>query len=156
VTEEETAQFTAACSVAEKLALRLIGRAEQNSLALAIKLEKRGFEAVVAKEVILRLLDRNLLDDARYAELWIRSRLSCGKKLSPLRLLSSLAKRGIDRESSQKALKNALDPEAEYSMLLNYVKKSNTSKKEKTWIQKSKLKMEGFSPAVLDRYFILS
>ena len=143
---EEDAQFTALCDKAEKAALRLIGRAEQNSLGLTAKLKKRGFDAAVVKETVQRLLDRNLLNDERYAELWLRSYLSSGKKTTPLHLRSSLAKRGIDRNSAEKAIKRTLDPETEYSLLLRYL---GTGKGE---INKPKLKKEGFSNEVLLNY----
>jgi len=134
--------------VAEKAALNLVRRAEQNSLGLTAKLEKRGFSSTVVKEVIERLLDKNLLNDTRFAELWVRSRLSNKKPLTPLWLLSSLAKKGVDRKSSQKALEKVLDPETEYTLLLNYAEKSNIS-------GKGLLKREGFSPGVIDRYYHL-
>jgi len=154
VTEEETSRFTAACNEAEKVALRLIARAEQNSLALTVKLRKRGFDAITTREVVSRLLDRNLLDDTRYAEIWIRSRLSTSRKnLTPLLLLNSLQKKGIDKGLSQKALKNVLDEETEYSLLLSYVEKSNIMKNKTKWAIKAQFKKEGFSYEVLDRFY---
>ena len=146
MTEEES-QFTAACNKAEKVALRLIARAEQNRLGLTAKLEKRGFDAAVTKAVVSSLLDRNLLSDERYAELWLRSRLSSGKKLSPLWLRSSLAKRGIDINSSKKALKTVLDPETELLLLEKYLGTSAQSR-----INKAQLKREGFSSAAIDMH----
>jgi regulatory protein len=139
--------------VAEKAALRLIAHAEQNSRTLTVKLLKKGFDADVIKEVVSRFLDRNLLNDTRYAELWIRSRLSGRKKLSPLWLLGSLGKKGIDKKSSQKALENVLDEETEYSLLLNYVEKMDIAKSKVTWVMKKQLKKEGFSPEALDRFY---
>ena len=110
--------FTASCSKAEAIALRLIARAEQTSFGLKAKLERRGFEAAVIKEVIEQLLNRELLNDERFAGLWIRSCLN-RKALSPLRLLASLRKRGIDRHSSLKAMEKVLDHETEYALLLD-------------------------------------
>lgn len=153
MTEEEASRFVAVCNEVEKVALRLVERAEQNSLSLTAKLKKRGFESAAVKEVVSRLLDRDLLNDARYAELWLRSRLSGRKKLSPLWLLSSLAQKGIDKRSSQKALEKVLDPETEYSLLLNYIKKSDFSENGTSCIRKAQLKKEGFSPDVLDKYY---
>ena len=150
---EETDRFSDAFTVAEKAALRLIANAEQNSRTLTVKLLKKGFDADVIKEVVSRFLDRNLLNDTRYAELWIRSRLSGKKNLSPLWLLASLGKKGIDKKSSQKALENVLDWETEYTLLLNYVEKMDIAKSKVTWVMKKQLKKEGFSPEVLDRFY---
>ena len=151
--DEDSSRFAAACDKAEKVALRLIGRAEQNSLGLTAKLEKKGFEAAVAREVVSRLQSRNLLDDTRYAELWIHSRLSGCKKLTPLSLLRSLNKKGIDMRLSKNALEKALDPDTEYSMLENYLKKANIIQHEKIRILKAQLKKEGFSSEVLERFY---
>jgi len=147
--EEEVSQFTASCLKAEQIAAKLIARAEQNSFALSSKLEKRGFQAAVVKEVISGLLDRGLLDDQRYAELWLRSRL--GKRAqSPKTLLFSLRKRGIDRHSSKKAMDQVLDPETEYTLLLKYVETLNEGEISSL---RAQLKYEGFSVETLTRYF---
>ena len=147
--EEEVSQFTASCLKAEKIAEKLIARAEQNSFGLTVKLEKKGFEAAVVKEVISGLLNRGLLDDERYAALWLRSRL--GKRVqTPKTLLFSLRKRGIDRHSSQKALDLVLDPDTEYALLLNYIE---TLEESKISSLRTQLKHEGFSVDSLTRYF---
>ena len=151
--EEEAFRFAAACYLAEKAALKLIARAEQNSMGLTAKLEQRGHKTAAVKAVVLRLLDRNLLNDERYSELWLRSRLSRGKRISPRWLLVSLGKRGIDRNSSHRALQKVLNPETEYTLLLKYVEKTGVPGDEKEEIPRAWLKCEGFSSAVLDKYF---
>ena len=138
---------------AEKVALRLIARAEQNSFGLAAKLERRGFDADVAKAVIARLLDQDLLNDDRYAELWIRSRLGRKKAHSPRWLQISLKKRGIDRNSCLKALEKLLDSETEHGLLLRYLEKADLRGRKNAVYLRRHLKYEGFSPAALDRYF---
>lgn len=143
--EEEIFRHAAACYRAEKTALRLIARAEQNSFGLRAKLERRGCKTKVAKAVVSRLLERNLLDDQRYAELWIRSRLSTRKKISPRRLEISLRRKGIDRDSLRKALENSLGPEIEYNLLVNYMKNAS--------FPRSYLKHEGFSGDLIEKYF---
>ena len=145
--DEEAFRFAAACYRAEKTALRLIARAEQNSLGIIAKLERRCFDTAVAKAVVCRLLDRNLLDNGRYAELWIRSHLALRKAPSPLWLLAALGKRGIDAETSRKALAKVLDPDTEYGLLLRYIEKAGFPKDKRV------LKHKGFSSAVLNRYF---
>ena len=156
--EEEALRFAADCYRVEKLALRLIARAEQHSLGLTAKLERRGSRAAVVRAVISRLLDRNLLDDGRYAELWIRSRLALRKAPSPRWLRASLRKRGIDRNSLSAALDGVLDPETEYALLLRYLESRNSRKKmreregKKGSFLRSELRYEGFSSAAIDRY----
>jgi regulatory protein len=151
--EEDAFRFAAACYRAEKAAMRLIARAEQHSLGLTAKLERRGFEAAVANAVVSRFLDQDLLDDGRYAELWIRPRLSYRKTPSPRWLLSSLRKRGIDRATAGKALEKALDPETEYALLLSYLEKARLPQGEKARFLRAHLKNEGFSYSALERFF---
>ena len=151
--DEEKTRFSAACNTAEDVALRLVGRAEQNSQGLRIKLQKKGFENTVIQEVISRLLDRDLLNDARYAELWLRSRISVKRMLTPLYLRSSLGRKGIDIKSSQKALEKVLDLETEYLILVNYIEKAGFTKSKMNSITKTLLKKEGFSSNVLAQYY---
>ncbi|MDR0496144.1 MAG: RecX family transcriptional regulator [Treponema sp.] len=146
-----TTEFDDICLIAEKAALKLIARAEQNSFRLALKLEQKGFDSAVVKEVISRLLDRNLLNDERFAELWVRSRLSQGK--SPRWLFASLRRKGIDRNTSQKALEKVLDSETEYTLLLRHLEKAGIS--ENGDVPRAALKSEGFSGMVLDNYYSL-
>jgi len=145
--------FDTACKRAEKIALRLIARAEQNSLALAAKLERRNFDSAVVKAVVSGLLDQNLLDDTRYAEIWIRSRLAAKKAPSPQWLLSALGKRGIDRKSSLKALNKVLDSQTEHDLLIRYLEKARFSQEKMAFSPRAQLKREGFSSAALDMYF---
>lgn len=153
--DEDSFRFAAACFRAEKGALRLVARAEQSSLGLTAKLERRGFDSEVARAVVNRLLDQKLLDDSRYAELWIRSRLRGRKALTPQLLLAGLGKRGIDKGSSRAALEKALDSEAEYALLLRYVRKSDSAAKtgKKMAFKRANLRYLGFSAEALDRYF---
>ena len=151
--EEEALQFASSCYLAEKVALRLIARAEQSSLGLTAKLERRGYGSPVVKAVVSRLVERNLLNDERFARLWVHSRLSYGKAQSPLWLRVSLGKKGIDRTLSLKAVESLLDPETEYALLLKYLEKTGISDGRNENYLKTQLKNEGFSFEVLERYF---
>ena len=137
----------------EKAALRLIARAEQNSSGLTQKLLRRGFNPDEVKALVSSLLERGLLDDARYAELWIRSRLSQKKAPSPFWLRMSLEKRGIDREFARNALEKLLDSETEYSLLLRYLEKIGFLDAKNTDYLRPQLKNEGFSFDVINKYF---
>jgi regulatory protein len=137
----------------EKAALRLIARAEQNSFGLAHKLERRGFNADEIKSLISSLIERDLLNDARYAELWVRSRLAQKKAHSPLWLRMSLEKRGIDRESAKKTLEKLLDPDTEHALLLRFLEKIEILDTKNMAYLRPQLKNEGFSFEVIEKYF---
>jgi regulatory protein len=120
--EEEALRFASACLRAEKTALQLIARAEQNVFGLSRKLEKRGHNPAYIHSVIARLCELGILDDHRYARLWLESHI-CRQATSPRRLLTALRSRGIDRRSAETALKEAIDDEAEQRLLERYVQK---------------------------------
>ena len=153
--DEEESRFIASCHKAEEAALKLIARAEQTGFGLTAKLERKGYNSAVIKEIISGLLDRGLLDDERYAVLWLRSRL-VKQVQSPRWLLLSLRKRGINRNSSQQALDKVLDPDSEYELLLKYIERlenSPISKSNGNFSLRAQLRQEGFSMVSLDRYF---
>ena len=153
--QEEGFRFASACLRAEKSALLLIARAEQCTLGLSSKLKRKKHESSCINAVIERLTGLNLINDERYASLWIDSRLRLSR--SPRRLLTSLCGRGIDRDDAQSALNAALTEEAEYSMLLRYVKKYPLKARQKGDDEakslKYVLKSEGFSMQAISRFF---
>jgi regulatory protein len=149
---EEALPFDADCIKAEKIALRLIARAEQNSSLLAAKLEKRGIDPFIARRVISGLLGKKLLDDERFAEHWIRAHLGGKRVPSPLWFLASLQKRGIDRQTSRNAINKVLDEETEYSLLQKFIERMGVLPK-KTGLFRTKLRHEGFSPEAINRLF---
>ena len=137
---------------AEKTALRLIARAEQCSAGLARKLEKRGCDEACTRKVISRLTELNLLDDCRFARLWLQSRLHFTR--TPKRLLSSLCARGIGRYDAQAALKDILDKEAELALIMRYVKKYARKAAHENGLRSLKflLKNEGFSTQAIQSF----
>ena len=153
VAEEACFRHASACFRAEKTALRLIARAEQCSAGLSRKLEKRGYERVCVNAVISRLLDLRLLDDCRFAQLWLESRLRLAR--SPRRLLIALCARGVDRGDADAAIKAVLDDDAEFSLLARFVKKQARKIRnigDDTRSLKYMLKSEGFSLTAIERF----
>ena len=152
--EEAAFRHASACLRTEKTALRLIARAEQCTAGICRKLEKRGHEAACVKAVIERLCSLRLLDDSRFARLWLESRIRLPR--SPRRLLIALCSRGIDREDGEAALKEVLDDEAEYALLRRFAKKLTRKKKKNdggtSRPLKYILKNEGFSYSVIQRF----
>jgi regulatory protein len=158
--EEEDLRFAAACYRAEQAGLRLIARAEQTETGLSRKLELRGHDPAGVSAVVSRFVSLGLINDERYAELWIRSRLARrdGKVPSPRKLYASLRSRGIDSSIVEKALKNTLDTETELDLLRRYMER--LSSRDEDLPQRSSgfsirkgLKYEGFSQTVLSTYF---
>jgi regulatory protein len=159
--EEDDLRFASACYHTERAALRLITRAEQTQTGLSWKLEHRGHDRAGVLVVVSRLVSLGLVDDERYAGLWIRSRLACGsgKVSTPRKLSAALRNRGIHSATAGKVLKNILDAETELALLERYVERISSGTGNSVQALASGfslrgiLKFEGFSQAVLSIYF---
>jgi regulatory protein len=153
--EEEGFRFASACLRAEKTALRLIARAEQCRRGLARKLERRGHDPACACAVLSRLVELELVDDSRFARLWLESALRLAR--SPRRLLASLCGRGIGQDDARAALKAVLDAETERALLARFAEKLKKPRKgageDGLRSLKYLLKSEGFSAPAIGRYF---
>ena len=93
----------------------------------------------------------NLVNDLRYAQLWLKMKIARGNK-GP-RMLSLLLKaKGIDSKTIDAALTAVLPPEVEMMLLRSRLNKAKNPDDSKTAIRRF-LKMEGFSTEVIDAYF---
>ncbi len=98
----------------ELVALRLVSRSEQSSGGLLKKLLVRGASRSAASAVLSALLDSGLVDDERFAELWLGMRLRLGSRSEGRnRLLGSLMERGVPRSVAERALISVYPEEAE-------------------------------------------
>jgi regulatory protein len=157
--EEAAFRFASSCLRAEKAALQLIARAEQSVFGLSRKLKKRGHDSACVRSVISRLAELELVDDSRYARLWLESRIN-RKASSPRRLLVALCARGIDHDDAESVLKTALDAETEWQLLLHYTNKQRRLRKAVSpetggndlRSLKYALKSEGFSTEAIQRF----
>ncbi|MCL2412089.1 MAG: recombination regulator RecX [Treponema sp.] len=139
------------CLHVENAALRLIARAEQCAGGLSRKLKKRGYDKYSVNSVIEKLCDLQLIDDNRFARLWLESRLHLTR--SPKRLLISLCARGIDRDDAEAALRNVLDADVENALLVRFAKKyARKFKSEDSRSLKYFLRSEGFSSGAICEY----
>ena len=153
--EADAFRFAASCLRAEKAALGLVARAEQCVFGLSRKLEKGGHQASCVRAVLARLTELEIVDDRRFARLWLQSRLN-RRADPPRKLLVGLRGRGIDRAVAEKALKSALHFEAEKALLERFIAKNRLFEGEPRAADisslKFRLKREGFSPAVIQHF----
>jgi regulatory protein len=87
-------------------AVNIIAAAEHSTQNLRRKLITRGYTEEETAETLSRLAAENLLDDKRFAEMWIDFRLR-RKDEGGRRLFTGLLARGIDRETAEAAVKAA-------------------------------------------------
>lgn len=112
----ESASETYRC---RRKALDLLARSEQCRRGLAVKLSKKGFSREAVSSALDRLVSAGFLDDRRFSEAWVRSRLR-NRPEGPSRLRGALMSKGIGgsvaREAVESVLEELGDDEAEDAM----------------------------------------
>nr|WP_247647196.1 regulatory protein RecX [Arthrobacter sp. E3] len=83
--------------------MRQLTSSPKSRLQLSQKLAERNIPHDVAEAVLDRFEEVKLIDDAEFAQLWVRSR-SMHKSLAKGALQRELAEKGIDPELAQAAL----------------------------------------------------
>jgi regulatory protein len=99
--------------VARAIVLRQLTSSPKSRLQLARKLAERNVPEDVAEAVLDRFEEVRLVDDAEFADMWVRSR-SQTRKLAKGALRRELADKGIDADIAAQALEQLSD-EAEES-----------------------------------------
>ncbi len=79
---------------AYQVAVKLLSRREHSIQELRRKLARKEFSNGVVDAVVSNLQEADLVSDARYAEVFVRSRINRGD--GPMKVLASLRERGID------------------------------------------------------------
>jgi SOS response regulatory protein OraA/RecX len=135
----------------------LIARAEQYAAGLSLKLRKKGYGKAEISATIDALSETGMLDDMRYARLWIELRIK-RKSPSPRELISALCGKGIKRNTALAALKDVcgggeVSYDAELSLLKRFSEKCEYAAEPYGGSLRQKFRNEGFSAEVLERYF---
>jgi regulatory protein len=133
---------------ARNAALRLVSRAEQCTSLLTQKLLKKGFDAEMVKAVVLDLTEANIVNNGRFSQMWLRSRI-VSRADTPRHILAMLCAKGIDRRTVAEAVKACLDYEAELALLARFVKKRRGVLPSERDNCQAVLRYEGFSQEVV-------
>lgn len=113
---------------AREIALRRLTVAPKSRKALTRDLIKRGVSFDVANDVVNRLAEVGLIDDAAFANAWVSSRHS-GRGLARRALRSELRLQGVDDETVTEAVET-LTTEDEYSRAKQLVERKLRVAKE--------------------------
>jgi SOS response regulatory protein OraA/RecX len=130
-------------------AFRLAARAEQFSAGLSLKLQKKGYGGADIKSAVDYLSKAGMLDDLRYACLWIEGRIK-RRTDSPRQLLINLCGKGLDRATAAAAIKKTLDADTELALLRNFLTKNGRDGQTAGGPSRERLRFEGFSAEALD------
>ncbi|MCF7941631.1 MAG: recombination regulator RecX [Spirochaetia bacterium] len=108
LTEQEYLSLQAECEMmtVRLKALDLLAMRDHSVQELRLKLIKRSYDEQVIERVIADLIASRLLDDRRFAEIWIRIRLR-KRPMSIMMLIAGLAQKGISHEIAQEAVEEA-------------------------------------------------
>lgn len=106
---------------AKEICLRLLTARPRTRAELAQALGRKGVDGDVVEQVLGRLGEVGLIDDAAFAEVWVRSRHNF-QGLSRRALAVELRRKGVDDESAAEALA-AVDTEAEEERARQLVRK---------------------------------
>lgn len=99
-------------SVAQAIVYRQLAASAKSRLQLARKLAERNIPEHVAETVLDKFQEARLIDDADFADMWVRSR-SQSRKLAKGALRRELAEKGVDPETAAAALEQLSDADEE-------------------------------------------
>ena len=99
-------------SVAQSIVYRQLTASAKSRLQLARKLAERNIPEDVAEAVLDRFEEARLINDAEFADMWVRSRAQ-SRKLAKGALRRELADKGIDPDTASAALEQLTDADEE-------------------------------------------
>ncbi|YCQ26803.1 recombination regulator RecX [Arthrobacter sp. Z4-13] len=91
---------------------RQLAASAKSRLQLARKLAERNVPEDVAEAVLDKFQEARLINDAEFADMWVRSR-SQSRKLAKGALRRELAEKGVDQETAAAALEQLSDADEE-------------------------------------------
>jgi regulatory protein len=93
-------------------ALSHLNRRERSTAELRAHLARKGVAEATAERVVEELITQRLVDDARFAEMYVADKRTL-EQWGSERIRRGLAERGIDRDLAEQALAAAEDPAAD-------------------------------------------
>jgi len=91
-------------------AYRLLSLRPRSEKELKDRLFRKGFRGATARDVISSLKEKNVIDDSKFAKLWVQSRMRQSPKGDML-LRKELIGKGISRPAIDKALSEKTESE---------------------------------------------
>ena len=136
--------------LAEKSAMTYLARAEHCRKQLELKLRKKDFLPSETSYALDYLESKGYLDDARFCEAWLRSRL-LHKAEGPSKLLAALQNRGIAYETAKKAVNEFFLVNDEEALCQKAIEKLKRRGKSGIKLAVS-LNRAGFSTKLISKY----
>jgi regulatory protein len=124
-------------------ALDLLARAPHTTFSLRMKMHKRNFESRAVEEVLQFLKRQEYLDDRRYAENWLRSRIERRPEGRAV-LIAGLLRKGVPREIAEGSVNRYLTPALERENAVRALEKLKRSGETDPAKLRRKLRARGF------------
>ena len=129
--------------LAKDRALRLLGYRDRSRAELLRKLRDSGYSASLSELVVDRLAEIELLDDERFAAVWVRTRSAAG--FGARRIARELADKGIAQETAAAAMEAISDVEEQLGRARKVLRgRVGSDRKERDKLVK-RLVTKGFS-----------
>jgi len=124
-------------------ALSLLDYSENSAFQLKTKLLRKGCSKTAMDRVVAELEAAGYVDDRRYAEMWIRSRIRNRPAGGPV-LIGLLRKRGISREIAETVVREQLEEMDTSVLLMNAAEKLRKNRTMSPEKMKNRLLKLGF------------
>jgi regulatory protein len=130
--------------VASARAMRLVEHRERSSGELATRLAEDGYAPETIKTTVARFVELGLIDDVRYTDLFIRSKVSAG--WGTRRITDSLRRMQIpDDLALERLIEIGVDDETDYSRALSLARKKPPADRAAVERSMARLVRRGFS-----------
>jgi regulatory protein len=128
----------------QEKALSLLARAPHSAFSLRMKLLKRGYDSPKIEQTLSWLTKKGYLDDSRFAESWLRSRIERRAEGRAV-LVAGLLRKGLTREVAERVVNSFVTERVEYenaAKALDKMRRQGVTDQEKLI---RKLRTRGFS-----------
>lgn len=111
-------------------AFRLLAQREHSRFELYRKLKRKEFPVQMINQALDYLEEQDYLNDQRFAENWIKSRLRY-KPRGPYLIKKELSQKGVDISIQKELISSLITPEVEYRLARQLLDKWLNRKKKK-------------------------
>lgn len=133
-------------------AFDIISFAPCTAAMLKLKLMKKGFDRHSCDKAVACLKEKKLVDDRKFAENWVTSRLARNPE-SPLMLKAALMRKGVDRQVAEEVLAHLTPDSSEY---IGAFEKAFEKQLRKSGVTDEKIKIrlaaKGYPLSLINRY----
>ena len=143
---------------AKDYAYNLISYRMRTEKEMTERMERKGYNPHIIKEVVKDLEGLGLIDDEKFAEMWVKERIKIHPR-SNFILVQELFRKGIDIELAKRVVEKIVDMEVRHKMIRQLIEKAekrykNEDREKRKRLILSYLSRRGFSYEEISKYKI--